>query len=95
MLFSPANILLIADVIRRVLFLPFLVCFYPIVPSFLPRETSEIFRHYYQILIPKQRNLVPRSSRLTVQFSSNYAAQLTSFFTCRKNLPNLVKSSWL
>ena len=32
---------------------------------------------------------------LTVQFSSNYAAQLTSFLACRKNLPNLFKSTWL
>ena len=46
MFFSPANILLIADVIRRVLFLLFLVYFYPIVPPFLPRERSEIFRHF-------------------------------------------------
>ena len=45
--------------------------------------------------LPKQLNLVPRSSRLTVQFSGNYAAQLTSFFTYAKILPNLVDCSWL
>ena len=32
-------------------------------------------------LQPKQLNLFPRSSQLTVQFSGNDAAQLTSFFT--------------
>ena len=39
--------------------------------------------------------LVPRSSRLTVQFSGNYPAELTTFFTYRKLLLNLVNSSWL
>ena len=38
---------------------------------------------------------VPRSFRLIVHFSGNYAAQLTSFFTYRKILPNLVDNSWL
>jgi len=45
--------------------------------------------------VPKQLNLVPRSSRLTVQQSGNLPALLTSFFTHRKILPNLVDKSWL
>ena len=40
---------------------------------------------------PKQLNLVLKCSLLTVQFSSNYAAQLTSFLTYRKILPNLLR----
>ena len=41
-----------------------------------------------------QPNLVPRSSRLTVQYSGNYAVKLTSFFKHRILLPNLVNCSW-
>ena len=33
------------------------------------------------VFTAKQLNLVPRSSQLTVQFSDNYAVELTSFFT--------------
>ena len=65
-MFSSANILQITDVVRRVVFL-------------LSFETSEMFRPF--VLTPKQLNLFPRSSQLTVQFSGNDAAQLTSFFT--------------
>ena len=43
-LFSSTNIFQIADVVRRVVFLLFLLCFQPIVRLFLPRETSEMFR---------------------------------------------------
>ena len=39
------------------------------------------------VFTAKQLNLVPRSSRLTVQFSDNYAVELTLFFRCRKLLP--------
>ena len=45
--------------------------------------------------LPKQLNLIPRSFRLTDQFSGNYAVEVTSFFKNRKPLPNLVNSSWL
>ena len=45
--------------------------------------------------LPKQLNLIPRSFRLTDQFSGNYAVEVTSFFKYRKPLPNLVNSSWL
>ena len=44
---------------------------------------------------PKQLNLVLKCSLLTVQFSSNYAAQLTSFLTYRKILPNLLRRQQL
>ena len=37
----------IADVICRVVFVFFLLCFQPIVCLFLPRETSEMFCHFY------------------------------------------------
>ena len=43
-LFSSTNIFQIADVVRRVVFLLFLLCFQPIVRLLLPRETSEMFR---------------------------------------------------
>ena len=42
--FTSANVLQIADVALRVVFLLFLLCFQPIVRLFLPRETSEMFR---------------------------------------------------
>ena len=45
-LFRSANILQIADVVRRVVFLLFLLCFQPTAGLFLPRETGEIFRHF-------------------------------------------------
>ena len=45
-LFNSANILQKANVVRRVVFLLFLLCFWPIVPLFLPRETNETFRHF-------------------------------------------------
>ena len=45
-LFSSGNILQIEDVVRRVAFLLFLLCFQPIARIFLPRETSEMFRHF-------------------------------------------------
>ena len=64
-LFSSANILQIADVVRRVIFLLFLLCFWPIVRLFLPRETNEMFRHF--VLTTKTTQPRPSSSRLTVQ----------------------------
>ena len=41
-----ADILQTSDVVRRVVFLLFLLCLWPIVRLFLPRETSEMFRHF-------------------------------------------------
>ena len=40
-LFGTANILQIAHVVRRVVFLLFLLCFWSIVRLFPPRETSQ------------------------------------------------------
>ena len=63
-LFSSANILQTADVVRWVVFLLFLLCFKPKVHLFLPLEVK------YSIILyslPKQLNLIPRSSQLTVQ----------------------------
>ena len=45
-LFSAANILQIADVFDRVVFLVFLLCFWPIVRLLLPRETCKMFRQF-------------------------------------------------
>ena len=45
-LFRSENIPQIADVFCRVVFLLFLLCFQPIAGLFLPRETSEMFRHF-------------------------------------------------
>ena len=45
-LISSANILQIADVFHQVVFSLFLLCFQAIVRLFLPRETSEMFRHF-------------------------------------------------
>ena len=63
-LFSSANILQIADVALRVVFLLFLPCFYLLFRLVLIVETSEMSAIFFPQL--KQLNLVPRSSRLTV-----------------------------
>ena len=65
---SPENILQIADVALRVVLLLFLPCFqllFRLVPAVvLTLETSEMSAIFFSQ--PKQLNLVPRSSRLTV-----------------------------
>ena len=65
-LFSSANILQIADVTLRVVFLLFLPCFYLLIRLILALETSETSPRFL-FSQPKQLNLVPRSSRLTVK----------------------------
>ena len=64
-LFSSANILQIADVALRVIFLLFLPCFSLFSRLVLTLETSEMSA-IFSSSQPKQLNLVPRSSRLTV-----------------------------
>ena len=64
---SSANILQIADVALRVVFLLFLLCFEPLFrlvpPVVLTLETSEHVKCLpFLFLLPKQLNLVPRSS---------------------------------
>ena len=59
-LFSSANILQIADVALRVVFLLFLPCFSLFFRLVLTLETGEMSSFFSQ---PKQLNLVPRSSR--------------------------------
>ena len=65
---SSANILQIGDITLRVVFLLFLPCFQLLfrrVPALvLTLETSEMFAFFFSQ--PKQLNLIPRSSRLTV-----------------------------
>ena len=53
-LFSSVNI---ADVVRRVVFLLFLLCFWPIVHLFLHRETSEMLCHFLLTLYAKSKNI--------------------------------------
>ena len=86
--FSSANILQIGDV-----FLLFLLSVSQWFAYFF--LTKRVRSSVILYLLPKQLNLVPRSSRSTVQFSGKYAVELTSFFTYRKLLPSLVDSSWL
>jgi len=62
---SSANILQIADVALRVVFLLFLPCFQLCFRLVLTLETSEMSA-IFSSSQPKQLNLVPRSSRLTV-----------------------------
>ena len=82
-LFSSANILQIADVVCRVVVLPFLLCFWPILRLFLTREMSELFRHFVPTTKTTQTSS-PGLLGLTVQFFGNYAAKLMSFLTYRK-----------
>ena len=46
-LFRPANILQIADVVRRIVFLRFLLCF-----SIVRRETSKMFSRLFHLFVP-------------------------------------------
>ena len=62
---SSANILQIADVALRVVFLLFLPCFQLFFRLVLTLEASEMSA-IFSSSQPKQLNLVPRSSRLTV-----------------------------
>ena len=62
---SSANILQIADVALRVVFLLFLPCFKLFFRLVLTLETSEMSA-IFSSSQRKQLNLVPRSSRLTV-----------------------------
>ena len=45
-LFSSGNIIQTADVVCRVVFFLFLLCFQPLARLCLPRETSEMFSHF-------------------------------------------------
>ena len=91
-MFSSANILPIADVVHRVVFLLFLLCFWPVVHLFLFRLKCSAILY---CSVPKQINIISRASQSAVQFPGNYAVVLMSFFTYQKFLPNLVNSSWL
>ena len=64
-LFSSANILQIVDAVRRVVFLP--SCY--VLANSSPNSSLVRRVKYSTVLysLPKQVNLVPRSSRLTVQ----------------------------
>ena len=64
-LFSTANILQIADVVPRVVFVLFLLCFYPTVRLFLPREVSEMFRHF----VLKTKTTQPHPQVFSVNWS--------------------------
>ena len=61
-LFSTANILQIADVVRQVVLVLFLLCFESIVRLFLPRETSKVFRHF--VLTTKTTQSRPQVSSI-------------------------------
>ena len=63
-LFNSANILQLADVAFRVVFLLFLPFFWLLFRLVLTLETSDMCAIFASK--PKQLNLVPRSSRLTV-----------------------------
>ena len=91
-MFSSANILPIADVVHRVVFLLFLLCFWPVVHLFLFRLKCSAILY---CSVPKQINIISRASWSAVQFPGNYSVVLMSFFTYQKFLPNLVNSSWL
>ena len=93
-MFSSANILPIADDVHQVVFLLFLLCFWPVVHLFLFRLKCSAILY---CSVPKQINIISRASRSAVQFPGNiyYAVVLMSFFTYQKFLPNLVNSSWL
>ena len=88
-MFSSANILPIADDVHQVVFLLFLLCFWPVVHLFLFRLKCSAILY---CSVPKQISIISRASRSAVQFPGNYAVV---FFTYQKFLPNLVNGSWL
>ena len=88
-LFRPANILQIADVVRRIVFLRFLLCF-----SIVRRETSKMFSRLFHLFVPTTQTTQPRPEVFSVtgSLTCNFAALLTSTVHYGKILPN---SSWL
>ena len=84
--YSPIKI---ADVICRVVFVLFLLCFQPIVCLFLPRETSEMFCHFYT---HSKNNSTSSPGLLGLQFNNlailhNYRCH---FSHIAKLLPNFL-----
>ena len=71
----------------------FLLCVQQIVCPFIPRETSELFRHF--LLTTKTTLPHLRVFSVNSPIIWQFAARLTSFFTYRKILPNLVNNSLL
>ena len=68
-MFSSANILPIADDVHWVVFLLFLLCFWPVVHLFLFRLKCSAILY---CSVPKQINIISRASRSAVQFPGNY-----------------------
>ena len=65
-LFSSVNI---ADVVRRVVFLLFLLCFWPIVHLFLHRETSEMLCHFLLTLYYAKSNNISKKTTIFLYVS--------------------------
>ena len=88
-LFRPANILQIAAVVRRIVFLRFLLCF-----SIVRRETSKMFSRLFHLFVPTTQTTQPRPQVFSVtgSLTCNFSALLTSTVHYGKILPN---SSWL
>ena len=76
-MFSSADILQIANVVGPIVVLLFLLCFEAC--SSYPMSSSRNVWNVppFSTALPKQLNLVPRTCRLTVQFSGIYAALYT------------------
>ena len=91
---SSTNILQIADVALRVVFLLFLPCFWLF---FSPSSYSwnEWNIGHFSSSQPKQFNLVPRSSQLTVPLPAQTLHFWRHFLVKHKILPNLVIRNWL
>ena len=78
------------DVIHRVVFFLFLLCFCSIVDPLLPCEMSEMFC-YFVVITNTTDNLVSRSSLLTVQYSGKFAARfLSSILQCFCTFTNII-----
>ena len=83
-LFSFANVLQIADVTLRVVFLQFLPYFYLLFRVFLTLETSEMAA----IFVSTTKTTQPRPQVKTLHFWRHFLAK-------HKILPNLVIGNWL
>ena len=80
--FSSANIREIVDVALRVVFLLFLLCFWPIVCRFIACETSEI--SVILILTTKITQPLPQVFLVNGSITCNFAAVLSHRFNITK-----------
>ena len=92
-LFSSANILQIADVARWVVFLLFLLSFWPMFAYLFLVKRMKCFRHF--VFTTKKLYLAPSYSRFTVNNLAILLHDWRNQSTYRKILTSSLDNSWL